>query len=70
MSGDDVLKGLTRRQLEELAAKIALELQTCAICETEGALPYRISRKGTVASLLLCKPCFEKHRLPEGRAED
>ena len=72
---DDALKGLTRRQLEDLQTKIALELQSCAICEAEGADHYLISgSKKSVGkahirgSILLCKPCFERVRLPESRA--
>lgn len=68
MTMDDALKGLTRKQLEELQVRIERELRSCTLCGTEGAEAYAVSRKGTRASLLLCKPCFERHRLPEGRA--
>ena len=63
------LEGLTRRDLEALAARIARQLVACTLCGREGAEPYRVTRGGITASLLLCTPCFEQHRLPEGRAE-
>jgi hypothetical protein len=70
---DDALKGFTRRQLEDLGAKIAKELRTCTLCGAEGAQAYRVRPRshgaGTQAAMLFCKPCFEKHRVyPEGRA--
>ena len=70
---DDALKGFTRRQLEDLGAKIAKELQACTLCATEGAEAYRVRPRshaaGVQAVLLLCKPCFEKHRVyPDGTA--
>jgi hypothetical protein len=65
---DDALKDMTRRQLEDLQARIEKELRSCTLCGNEGATPYSIVHDGTRASMLFCKPCFEKHRLPEGRA--
>jgi hypothetical protein len=70
MAADDVLAGLTRRQLQELAAKIDRQLQACAIDGREGAEPYRIRRGNVDASILLCKPCFERLRLPASRADE
>jgi hypothetical protein len=71
---EGALKGMTRRQLEDLGDKIARELRACTLCGIEGASPFRViatggGLRGNKASLLLCMPCFEKHRLPEGRAE-
>lgn len=68
MAIEDALKGLTRRQLEDLQAQIERELQACTLCSAEGAEPYNVGRHGVRASMLFCKPCFEKHRLPETRA--
>lgn len=67
---DDALKGLTRRQLEDLRERLEKELQQCTVCGTEGAVAYTVSKKGVRASMLFCKPCFERHRLPEGRVVD
>lgn len=68
---DDPIKDLTKRQLEDLAERIQRELQTCIACGNIGAEPHlvRPPRKGTPASLLICPPCFEKHRLPPSRAQ-
>jgi transcription elongation factor Elf1 len=65
---EDALKGLTRRQLEELQERIIRELRTCTVCGTEGAEAYTVSNRHAKVSMLFCKPCFERHRLPEGRA--
>jgi hypothetical protein len=70
MPADDVLAGLTRRQLQELAAKIDRQLQACAIDGREGAEPYRIRRGNVAATILLCKPCFERLRLPAGPVDE
>jgi hypothetical protein len=64
------LSAFTRRQLEELRERIDRELLSCAIDGREGAEAYLISKKGTRASILLCKPCFERLRLPEMRAKE
>lgn len=64
------LKSLTRRQLEDLQEAITKELRACVIDDREGAESYLISRKGARASILLCKPCFEKYRLPKLRASE
>jgi hypothetical protein len=66
----DALAGLTRKQLEDLRTKIDLELRSCVIDGREGAEPYRITKKGTKASIMLCVPCFEKFRLPELRSQE
>jgi hypothetical protein len=68
MAIEDALKGLTRRQLEDLQARIEKELQACTLCGIEGAEAYNVTRHGTRASMLFCKPCFERHRMPETRA--
>ena len=71
----DALKSMTRRQMEELRSRLDKELQSCILCGTEGAIPYVITRNNRTkgasaarATVLLCVPCFEKIRLPEGRA--
>jgi len=65
---DDALKSLTRRQLEDLQRKIERELKACILCGSEGATAYSVWHRNTSkASLQLCRPCFEKHRLPAGR---
>lgn len=66
---DDALEAMTRRELEALQEKIDRQLQSCVIDGREGAETYVVSRQGTRASIRLCKPCFEKLRLPESRAE-
>lgn len=74
MAIEDALKGLTRRQLEDLHEQIERELRTCVVCGCEGASPFRVTGKaiGTNnavrASMLFCKPCFERHRMPVTRA--
>lgn len=72
---DDALKAMTKRQMEELRERLDKELQSCSICGSEGAEAYTVSKstRGETkthikASLLLCKPCFERIRLPESRA--
>lgn len=65
----ELFAGMTRRQMEELRTKLDIELQSCVIDGREGAEPYAIARKGNRASIMLCKPCFERLRLPEGRTE-
>jgi len=65
----DALDSLTRRDLEQLQEQIARRLLTCTVCGSDGADAVRLSAHGIVASLMLCKPCLEKHRLPEGRSE-
>jgi predicted mannosyl-3-phosphoglycerate phosphatase (HAD superfamily) len=70
---DDALSSMTSRDLEELQRTITDRLARCALCSNDGAMPWKVvgqgASKGKVASLLICKPCFEKHRLPEGRSE-
>lgn len=65
---DDPLAGLTRRELEQARSRIDVALRSCIIDGREGAEPYLVSRHGTRASLMLCRPCFERARLPEQRA--
>jgi hypothetical protein len=71
----EALKGLTRRQLEELQEQIERELRACVVCGVEGATPFKVTGRisGTnnsmKASMLFCKPCVERYRLPDGRAE-
>lgn len=64
------LSGFTRRQLEELQARIVKELQSCVIDSREGAEIYSITRHGAKATIMLCKPCFEKLRQPVARGDD
>jgi hypothetical protein len=70
---DDALSSMTRRDLEDLRGEIDRRLVLCMLCGTDGAAPFRVAGRGNdagkVASLMLCRPCFEKHRLPEGRSE-
>jgi hypothetical protein len=61
---------MTKRDLEDLEEEIKRRLLSCFLCGNVGAVPWRVSGRGTVATLLICKPCFEKHRLPEGRSEE
>ena len=72
---DDALSSLTRRDLERLREEIDKRLVACTICGSDGAEAVRVTASkrfgtggGVGATLLICKPCFEKHRLPEGRA--
>ena len=71
---DDALDSLTRHDLERMQERIAKRLQTCLVCGGDGAEALRLvparhfGSGGTTASLMVCRPCFEKHRLPEGRA--
>ena len=71
---DDALKGMTRKQLEELRERVELELQSCVLCGSEGAASYHVrggrAAKGAMAAMLFCKPCFEKYRLPETRVTE
>lgn len=64
----EAIKGLSKRQLEELADAVARELQACTLCGTEGARSYVVQATGFKVSMLFCKPCIEKNRLPEARA--
>ena len=71
---DDALASMTRRDLEALRAEIEARMVACTVCGKDGAVPVHVTSakfdggSKTTASLYLCKPCFEKHRLPEGRA--
>ena len=72
---EDALKGLTRRQLEELRTKLDKELQECTICHSEGAEKYNVvgfgHQRGNIkAAMLFCKPCFEKYRQPFSRGQE
>lgn len=71
MSIDDALGGLSRRRMEDLKARLEAALKTCILCGSEHAddyMTYPRSNRGMRASIRLCPACFEKHRLPEGRA--
>ena len=65
----DALTSMTRRELEELRTAIDRQLVECMLCGSEGAVPYMVRTAGKAAvsraAFMLCKPCFEKHRLPE-----
>lgn len=70
----DALDGLSLRELERIRELIDQRLQSCVICQTEGALAVRVgfktpAGKATFASLLLCRACLERHRLPDSRAK-
>lgn len=73
---DDPLKGLTKRQMEDLKERLERELQVCIACGNVGAVPARISlrfpgAKGSSnASIKICMACFEKNRLPDARATE
>lgn len=71
---DDALDGLPARDLERLKARIEKRLQACAICGNDGAIPChtraKLTGNDTLFSLLLCRACIERHRLPVARAED
>lgn len=69
---DEALDGLSRRELEELQGRVARRLQACTVCGGDGAVPCRVQAKipsEARFTLLLCRPCIERHRLPEGRSE-
>lgn len=66
----EALDGMSARDLEEMQRLIEQRLRECSICRSDGAETYRVSRRGTVASILLCPACFNKHRLPEGRVKE
>lgn len=70
MTTDDPLSGLSRRELESLAARVAKQLASCVVCEREGAHDYLVSAHSIRASIRLCLPCFERFRLPEGRVSE
>lgn len=70
---DEALDGLSRRELEALAGRITTRLAACALCGNDGAVACRVTAKlpsHTTFSLLLCRPCIERHRLPEGRSAE
>ena len=67
---DEALEGMSRRQLEELQGRIARQLEGCALDGREGAEHYLITGRHARASIRLCRPCFERLRLPPGRAAD
>jgi hypothetical protein len=72
---DDALDSMTRHDLERMQEEIAKRLRSCVICGSEGAEAFRVTSSrafgggALVASILLCKPCFEKSRLPGTRVE-
>ena len=70
----DALASMTRRELEALRAEIDARMVACTVCGNDGARPVRVTTGGSghqmAATLYLCKPCFEKHRLPEGRSAE
>lgn len=68
---DDALDGMDRRRLEEIKAKIEKRLQSCTLCGNDGAIPVRArtSNPSIDFSLMICRPCIEKERLPEKRSE-
>ena len=70
----EALKSMTHKQLEQLQSEVAKELRACSICGNDGAssvlLTGRVNGSGAIrASLLICLPCLEKHRRPEGRVQ-
>ena len=70
---DDALNSLTRRDLERMREQIEKRLVACTLCGGDGAEAVRVSGTkrwggGVDAALMICRPCFEKHRLPRGRA--
>ncbi len=72
----DALDSMTSRDLERLQEEIARRLVKCVVCGGDGAVPVQAvvkrgvsaGRSGTRATLMVCPPCFSKHRLPEGRS--
>jgi len=66
----DALDGMNARDLEHLRELIDQRLVACVLCGADGASHYRVSHRGAVASMTFCPACFDRHRLPEGRAEE
>ena len=71
---DDALDSMPARDLERLRERIDRRLQSCAIDGNDGAIACRVTAKitgnTTSFTLLLCRGCIEKNRLPESRAEE
>lgn len=70
----DVVDGLSARDAERLRELLDQRLKVCAIDGFDGADLYLVRKSGRAgdrerASILLCPACFERHRLPESRAE-
>jgi transcription elongation factor Elf1 len=69
----EAIKSLTRRQLQELQKQIEKELLSCIFCGTEGAVRHSLKpiqrSSGNPVVVLVCKPCFEKFRLPMSTEE-
>lgn len=70
---EDALDGLTRKQMLDLEARLQKRLLSCTLCGGEHPARFRVvgsskdnSRR---AQMLICVPCFEKHRLPDTQAE-
>lgn len=70
---DDALDGMSARDLERLRTRIDKRLQACVIDGVDGAVAVSVRAKldgsQSTFSLLLCRQCIERHRLPDTRAE-
>lgn len=66
----DALDAMSARDLERVRSLIDRRLVSCIICHADGAYRYRVSRRATCVTMTFCPACFEKYRLPEGRAEE
>jgi hypothetical protein len=71
---EDALDSMSAREVERLLELAQRRLQRCAICNADGAVHFRVAGKTAQNSLtfalLICPSCVEKHRQPEGRADD
>lgn len=68
----DALKALSKTELEKLREEVEAQLLGCLLCGNEGAELYRITNRNDPrlrATLLLCRKCFELHRLPAAIGE-
>jgi hypothetical protein len=65
---DDALDGMSAREVEDLMVRAGRRLQRCVACGSDGGEPVRVRRGNTGAAMMLCPACFERYRLPEGRA--
>ena len=68
---DDAIDSLSAREAERLKERLERRLQRCIICDSDGAIPVRVTihRPSAAFTLLMCPACIEKHRLPESREE-
>jgi len=63
-----LLKGMTRRQLEDLKADIERALVVCIVCGEAGASPFHARYSNKEGTLDICPACFDKHRRVPSRS--